>query len=279
MISCQNCGSKSSRDGQHCDHCGGKLSKFLCRKCFYPLPSTAAFCILCGTEQVHGFEEPILTELDCPHCAISYGFEHDQRVVKLETKPAVVGEEGDEVCLYYYECPKCHGNWLSEQVLLRMLEQSSRRRGNIEPEVRQRGIEDRSYFKCPKSECGEMLSRFLWTRVVSLRVSNISFPIVDRCSGCGGLWLDNGELDWLLEMGSKALPQPQNKNAGASASSKNPGNDWGMAAGPAARDSSTTETEHLPLIEIGLNLAVDAALEGGFGGGGGDGGGDGGGGD
>jgi Zn-finger nucleic acid-binding protein len=206
MVSCQNCGSKSSKDGQHCDHCGGKISKLLCRRCFYPLPASAAFCMLCGAEQIRGDGEVAISDLRCPHCSGEYGKGSDENIVKLEAIPAVfrVGEE--EVSLYYHECPKCHGNWMSQQVLLNMLSQSAARKSDIEAEERSRNIEDRCYFKCPKEDCGEMLSRFLWSKIVMLPKGKSIFPIVDRCSGCGGLWLDNGELDWLLELGTKALP-------------------------------------------------------------------------
>lgn len=162
--------------------------------------------MLCGTEQVHGHGEEIVTDLECPHCSATFGFEHDDRIVRLSAKPALLESQGDDVSLYYYECPKCHGNWASEQVLISMLEQSSSRMSKIEPEERLRNIEDRAYFKCPKNDCGEMLSRFLWTRIIKRQFAGVSFPVVDKCSGCGGIWLDNGELDWLLEMGTRALP-------------------------------------------------------------------------
>lgn len=206
MVSCQSCGSKHSKDGQHCDHCGGKLSKLLCRKCFYPLPASASFCMLCGTEQVHGHGEEVTTDLECPNCALTFGFEHDERVVHLSVKPASVEVQGTEVALHYYECPKCHGNWVSEQVLISMLEQSASRKSKIEPEERSRSLDARAYLKCPSKDCGEMLSRFLWTRIIKKPPAGASFPAVDKCSSCSGVWLDNGELDWLLEKGAKALP-------------------------------------------------------------------------
>lgn len=260
MVSCQNCGSKTSNDGQHCAHCGGKLSKLLCRKCFYPLPGSAAYCILCGTEQVHHYNEPISTELECPHCAVDYGIKHHDRVVLLEDKPAVFGDQEGTVDSHYYECPRCYGNWMSESVLLLMLEQSAQRKGVVEPEKRERGIEDRSYFRCPNRDCAEMLSRFLWTRVVKQPLSNMSFPVIDKCSGCSGIWLDNGELDWLLEMGPRALPSMK---SGPITAKSNCG---GVRAENGIRDSlgdegdgAESETFLGGFIEVGIGVELGDA--------------------
>ena len=220
--------------------------------------------MLCGSEQVHGYGEDIATDLECPHCASTFGFEHDDRAVYLSAKPAVLESQGDDVALYYYECPKCHGNWASEQILISMLERSAARRSNIEPEERLRNIEDRSYFKCPKKDCGEMLSRFLWTRIIKRQFAGTSFPVVDKCSGCGGIWLDNGELDWLLEMGTRALPSehhPSPKNQdGASETKRQTENS--IPKNLREGDQTPAIADGLTVVEVALDVA-GVALGGG----------------
>jgi Zn-finger nucleic acid-binding protein len=46
-----------------------------------------------------------------------------------------------------------------------------------------------SYMKCPK--CGE-----------SLKARSFQKIEIDQCSGCGGIWLDAGELDQVAEKDS-----------------------------------------------------------------------------
>lgn len=232
--------------------------------------------MLCGTEQVHGHGEEITTDLECPNCALTFGFEHDERVVHLSVKPASVEVQGTEVALHYYECPRCHGNWASEQVLISMLEQSTTRKSKIEPEERSRSLDARAYLKCPEKDCGEMLSRFLWSRIIKKPPAGASFPAVDKCSNCSGVWLDNGELDWLLEKGAKALPAEEHPKKKPKRTPDEPA--------PEPRSTPRQEDESLDspsivslaadsssdLVDAWSSLCPSDASDGGGGGGGGD---------
>jgi hypothetical protein len=54
-----------------------------------------------------------------------------------------------------------------------------------------------------------MLARVRWDKFGSTSRSNKNpVPIVDKCAAGHGVWLDNGELDWLLELGRDALLAP-----------------------------------------------------------------------
>lgn len=67
-------------------------------------------------------------------------------------------------------------------------EQLAKLRAKQEAEAKVAAKEE-SYMKCPK--CGE-----------SLKARSFQKIEIDQCSGCGGIWLDAGELEQVAEKDS-----------------------------------------------------------------------------
>ena len=71
----------------------------------------------------------------------------------------------------------------------RNLEEEKRRKLGIEEKKR---LKDLHYMRCPK--CGMQLIEIYYNGVHT-----------DKCSGCGGIWLDTGEFEALSKTDSSVL--------------------------------------------------------------------------
>lgn len=107
--------------------------------------------------------------IECPKCAVLL-----QSKI-LETIPVD-------------QCPTCQGIWFDEQELQAVLTNSHDLRGrkhgsSPDPSLNQK------HGTCPR-DSSDMLRAFSTT---DARV------VLDVCPNCGGLWLDGGELDRLIQ--------------------------------------------------------------------------------
>lgn len=80
-------------------------------------------------------------------------------------------------------CPLCNGAWLDKDELF----QITRSRGNDALQIRVVNKKV-TQFSCPR--CGDHLHE-------GCHSEDIEF-LLDECAGCGGMWLDRGELSRLI---------------------------------------------------------------------------------
>lgn len=85
-------------------------------------------------------------------------------------------------------CKSCHGIWCDRNELELLLNQSKWRLGKLT------GSKRRDEYNLAKGDCPRDAASLI-------RVSSVDSPevVLDSCPECGGLWLDGGELDRLLE--------------------------------------------------------------------------------
>jgi Zn-finger nucleic acid-binding protein len=203
MVSCPSCGSKSSKDGHKCDHCGGRVDGKLCHTCFYYNPFNASFCMACGTKQSHIENEINQSDLLCPNCNHPK-IKTSKENVYLEIVKIEIEDHGRAFQISIHNCPHCLGYWIKPRILMAMMTSAQQFRHNHIEIERHRGLEERSYLWCPHPDCHEMLSRIRWDHYTKGRDYKSSLPIIDSCMADHGIWLDTGELQWLLE--SKHTP-------------------------------------------------------------------------
>ena len=88
-----------------------------------------------------------------------------------------------------FRCPRCAGQWIRGEHYFRWLEHPDRKHTDVNPNVVGEPHDSKRAMICP--ECGKLLSRY--------RVGHgVSFSI-DRCAGCGGIWLDANEWETLQQ--------------------------------------------------------------------------------
>src|SRR5262245_26341906 len=102
-----------------------------------------------------------------------------------------------EPLLASHRCAQCGGQWITGEHYYRWLEHPDRRPSDANPQTvsadaphsdaSARPGAPRRAMLCP--ECGRLLSRY--------QVGHGLNMFIDRCAGCGGLWLDADEWDAL----------------------------------------------------------------------------------
>jgi Zn-finger nucleic acid-binding protein len=91
-------------------------------------------------------------------------------------------------------CPRCEGTYYEESVLLRLLQQPDLRMSYLRPALLSNLASphteevDRAPIECP--ECCQTMAREAY--------SDTSKLLVERCTECQSIWLDDGELGELL---------------------------------------------------------------------------------
>jgi len=219
MDSCLNCGSQSSKDGHHCDHCGGRIDRKLCRFCFHSNPSSAKFCLECGNKQIRLDDlnkEILQTQLPCPNCS-HHLMNEGQSIKFLEARPFELQVEKQRLKLFVHTCPYCEGYWVKPPILKAIIATAHKYRPpkSFDEEQqygrRVRDLEERPYFFCPQKDCGEMLGRIRWDAFMKSVDYTQVLPLIDSCVHGHGIWLDKGELAWLLESPYVPAKEPANK--------------------------------------------------------------------
>lgn len=151
----------------------------------------------CGNRQIKRDKFTQKSDLLCPQC-------NHPKSNKAQSKPLlelknVLVEQGDHYLeVFLHNCPQCHGYWIKKQTLDTMIECAHKYRVCETHPARYRSIEERPYFMCPTPTCQEMLARIRWESINPYEHKN-KLPVVESCRFCESIWLDSGELEWLLE--------------------------------------------------------------------------------
>jgi Zn-finger nucleic acid-binding protein len=131
-----------------------------------------------------------------------------------------------------------------------------------------------------------MLTRVRWDKLGTRLDQKVVYPLIDRCREGHGVWLDDGELEWLLELGETALPErARSRNSPPTPSPektpypKDPLQPTTSSGGTTADalDLATSPWTSSPdlgelLGSVGIGFGGDGGGDGGDGGGGGGGG-------
>jgi Zn-finger nucleic acid-binding protein len=131
-------------------------------------------------------------QLQCPRCIKQMRKQRNQRAV-------------------IDHCDECDGNFFDEGEMLAMLGKSA------DPEVWARDNRMRtpsaSDIACPRCHARMQLH--------PLGVNDIDVDI-ELCAMCGGIWLDGGEVDAVMQIGARQLAQAAKARAKSKASAKAP---------------------------------------------------------
>jgi Zn-finger nucleic acid-binding protein len=152
----------------------------------------------CGTKQSHLENEIAQSDLLCPNCNRPK-IKTSKENVYLESIKFEVEDNGRAFPISIHNCPHCLGYWIKPRILMAMMSSAQQFRHNHIEVQRHRELEERSYLWCPHPDCHEMLSRIRWDHYTKGRDYKSSLPIIDSCMADHGIWLDTGELQWLLE--------------------------------------------------------------------------------
>ncbi|MBT8496255.1 MAG: zf-TFIIB domain-containing protein [Deltaproteobacteria bacterium] len=186
-LSCPACGGGVAVGDRRCGFCEAELLVKACPRCFARIFAGAKHCNMCGAEvEIPAAANPDgdARRLRCPRC-------------DGETVSRLVGD------LLIDECGDCHGIWLDNQALKRLLEEVEE--GSVKEFVApggaiasatgassastiDAGSRGRMYVKCP--ECDNVMNRKNFARS--------SGVIIDQCKA-HGTWFDGGELPRVVD--------------------------------------------------------------------------------
>lgn len=183
VVRCSGCGAPRSADPD-CVHCGSSFAAYerdmssICPHCVTRISDQARFCHSCGLAVAADGTAGEPTDLICPAC----GGEQHMHSRKL----------GDDLSLL--ECSGCAGLWLGPETFPHVIRRAEEMVADIEansPGARPATPIDTqtvSYRSCPV--CKSLMSRNQYGK--------FSRVIIDICKQ-HGTWLDEGELDQILE--------------------------------------------------------------------------------
>lgn len=252
MDACLNCGSKSSKDGHRCDHCGARIDQKLCKFCFHSNPNSAQFCMACGNKQIRLEDlnkEILQTSSLCPHC--SHPSMNEIGGTRfLEARPFELEVENQRLKLFVHSCPYCEGFWVKLPILKAIIAMAHKYRPpktleEFKKTPKVRDLEERPYFFCPHTDCGEMLGRLRWDAFMKSVDYRVVLPIIDSCQYGHGVWLDQGELEWLLE--SPYVPVAQNTRV----------KEESRSAGMRFSSTTTGIEDFAPVLDVGIDLGFE----------------------
>ncbi len=85
------------------------------------------------------------------------------------------------------DCPSCTGMWFDGDELTEYLGQHLPQLEHVDPKLRQKALmkENVSAIACPR--CSSVLDRIHYAYASPIEL--------DECGGCGGVWIDAGELN------------------------------------------------------------------------------------
>jgi Zn-finger nucleic acid-binding protein len=214
---CTHCGGAIGVEDDVCPYCLAKISEedrrrtTLCPKCFTRLEDDSKHCRACGLEIAPQALTPLPADRNCPRCE-----------GRLQIRALGVAD--------VIECGECLGIWLTPEIFQKVCcsaEHRSHGTGLTKqrtPRPAPRKMEAVKYIPC--LTCGELMQRRQYQYG-----SQGSGIIVDQC-GQHGFWLDQGELEQILEFiragGASASashfgrPEPPISQAAASAMVQGP---------------------------------------------------------
>jgi Zn-finger nucleic acid-binding protein len=199
----------------------------------------------CGNKILELEEEIVKTDLDCPQCNHP-NLRKSEKTIFLEARSFEIDVEEQRLKLFIYYCPQCDGCWIKPKILRAMIESAQKYRKETINKPRYRKLEERPYFICPEKTCGEMLGRISWDAYLEDFDYQSTLPVIDSCRLGHGIWLDQEELEWLLESrGTKSVITKNEKDALARASSG-----YYTTAPYNELDKIT-----IPIIEAAINIA------------------------
>jgi Zn-finger nucleic acid-binding protein len=173
-LRCPSCGAPVPEADRSCAHCGSLLATRRCASCFTLNPREALKCTRCGADLPSETLSASAAGRPCPDCLV----------------PLVARSTG---VLWYAECARCGGLFLSNEVFERVVEGADARatarivEGETPPEVEK--VPARFHYRrCPT--CGGLMTR--------RNYGGGSGVILDVC-GKDGVFLDRGELTGIVE--------------------------------------------------------------------------------
>ncbi len=204
VVRCASCGAPRRGDESACGYCGADFTlrerdlDAICPRCAARVSRRGHYCHHCGLP-LTAPREAVPTALPCPACRSAAGAPDG-----ATSGPVLVSRRlGAGDALHLFECPRCSGMWLDDEVFGRLVERARRGRTGLAPPPRRAGGEAErrwSYRPCPL--CGGLMSR--------RNYGGRSGVILDVCSR-HGVWFDGDELrrtlDWVRRGGATAAEQ------------------------------------------------------------------------
>ncbi|MGH8009338.1 MAG: zf-TFIIB domain-containing protein, partial [Candidatus Binatia bacterium] len=125
-----------------------------------------------------------------PNIVARYQHLYEEIALRTITRRSAMAKVWDERDLQDGSLRRDNGKKGREEGFFRRQEQELLEKGRqrLVTEERKR-IRETCFMRCPK--CGERLEEMAFRKI-----------LIDRCTGCLGVWLDPGELEWLAPQGS-----------------------------------------------------------------------------